>query len=60
MKNLEEKPKKFQLINCSAYIFSPKLFKYFGKTKTIKMTEIIQLLKNKNKKLLYILLMNFG
>lgn len=52
MKNLEEKPKKFQLINCGAYIISPKLFRYFGKIKTIKMTEIIQLAKNKNKKII--------
>ena len=52
MKNLEEKPKKFQLINCGAYIISPKLFRYFGKTKIINMTEIIQLAKNKNKKII--------
>ena len=31
MKNLEEKPKNFQLINCGAYIISPNLLKYFWK-----------------------------
>ena len=33
MKNLEEKPKNYQLINCGAYIISPNLFRYFGKQK---------------------------
>jgi len=52
MKNLEEKPTNFHLINCGAYIISPNLFKYFRNIKNINMTDFIKVAKYKNKRII--------
>ena len=52
MKNLEEKPSNYNLINCGVYILSPILFKYFNKAKNINMTDFIKKIKNKKKKVI--------
>lgn len=52
MKKLEEKPKNYNLINCGVYIISPKLLSYFHKAKNIDMTQFIERISKKKKKII--------
>ena len=52
MKKLEEKPKNYNLINCGVYIITPKLLSYFHKAKNIDMTQFIERISKKKKKII--------
>ena len=52
MRSLEEKPNNFKLINCGVYVISPDLLRYFKTVKKLDMTDFIQILSKKKKKII--------